>query len=210
MTGPSPETLHPLAGFPRVVFLRALAACRTNVDIGEFCYYDDPPEPEAFFERNDLHHYDFLGDRLVIGRLVAIASGVRILMNGGTLAIAGFSTYPFNVFCGAWAQGFDPASHKSDTVIGSDAWVGTNAVLMPGITIGPGVLIATRSVVIHDVPAYALAIGNAARIVRRRFDEATVSRLLALAWWDWPVDHITAHLDAIRGADITALKKAAP
>ncbi|WP_111430497.1 CatB-related O-acetyltransferase [Rhodobacteraceae bacterium DSL-40] len=210
MTGPSPEALHPLADFPRVVFPRALVAGRTNVHIGEFSYYDAPAEPEAFFERNDLHHSDFLGDRLVIGRFVAIASGVRILMNGGTLAIAGFSTYPFNVFCGAWAQGFDPASHKSETVVGSDVWIGTDAVLMPGITIDPGALIAARSAVIRNVPAYALAAGNPARIVRRRFNEATVSHLLALAWWDWPVDHITAPFDAIRGADITALKKAAP
>lgn len=214
MTGPSPNMLHPLAGFPRVVFLRPLAAGRTNVDVGEFSYYDDPAEPEAFFEKNVLHHYSFIGDRLVIGRFVAIAAGVQIMMNGGTHAMTGFSTFPFNVFSSGWQRGFDPAcltlGHKGDTVIGSDVWVGTDAVLMPGITIGPGVIIAARGAVTRNVPAYTLAAGNPARIVRRRFDEATISRLLALSWWDWHVDHITAHLDAIRGADIAALEKAAP
>ncbi|WP_424933583.1 CatB-related O-acetyltransferase [Amaricoccus macauensis] len=213
MTGPSPDTLHPMPGFPRVVFLRPLAEGLANVDVGEFSYYDDPDDATEFFEKNVLHHYDFIGDRLVIGRFVAIATGVKIFMNGGTHAMTGFSTFPFNIFGHGWEQGFDPATweagYKGDTVIGADSWIGTEAVLMPGVTIGPGAIIAARSVVTQDVPPYAVVAGNPARVVRRRFDETTIDRLCEIAWWDWPIAKITASLDAIRGADLPALERAA-
>lgn len=212
MNGPSPDTLHPLEGFDRVAFLRPLAAGRANVEVGEFSYHDDPDDPTAFFDRNVLHHYDFIGDRLIIGRFVAIAAGVRIFMNGGTHDMDGFSTYPFNIFGHGWEAGFDPArraaANRGDTTIGHDVWIGTGAALMPGVSIGPGAIIAAHAVVTRDVPPYALAAGNPARVVRLRFDEATVATLLRVAWWDWPVERITARLDAIRGADLAALQEA--
>jgi virginiamycin A acetyltransferase len=213
LIGPSPDTLHPMPGFPRVVFLRPLAAGRPNVAVGEFAYYDDPDDPAAFFERNVLHHYEFVGDRLTIGRFVAIAAGARIFMNGGTHAMSGFSTYPFNIFGGGWEEGFDvgtwTAENRGDTVIGPDVWIGTEAVLMPGVTIGPGAIVAARSVVSRDVAPYAIVAGNPAREVRRRFDDATVAALLDIAWWDWPAEKIGRHLGAIRGADLAALQAAA-
>ena len=212
MTGPSPDTLHPLPGVPRVVFLRPLAEGRPNVEVGEFSYYDDPGDPIAFFDRNVLHHYDFIGDRLVIGRFVAIATGVKIFMNGGTHAMTGFSTFPFNIFGHGWQAGFDPATwaagHRGDTRIGHDVWIGTEAVSLPGVTLGPGAIIAARAVVSRDVPPYAVVAGNPARVVRQRFDDATIARLIAIAWWDWPVERISRHLDAIRGADLAALEAA--
>lgn len=212
LIGPSPDTLHPMAGFPRVVFLKPLAAGRANVTVDEFAYYDDPDDPTGFFDRNVLYHYDFVGDRLVIGRFAAIAAGVKILMNGGTHAMGGFSTFPFNIFGGGWEEGFDPASwssgYRGDTVIGADVWIGTEAVILPGVSIGPGAIIAARAVVSRDVPAYAVVAGNPARVVRRRFDDATIARLLEIAWWDWPVEKISRNLDAIRGADLAALEAA--
>jgi virginiamycin A acetyltransferase len=212
MTGQSPDTLHPMDGFPRIVFLRPLARGRANVEVGEFSYYDDPEHATEFFDRNVLHHFEFLGDRLVIGRFVAIATGVKILMNGGTHAMTGFSTYPFNIFGHGWEEGFDPATwqagYKGDTVIGADVWIGTDAVLMPGVTIGPGAIVAARSVVSRDVPPYALVAGNPARVVRRRFDDESIGRLLRIAWWDWPIEKIGRNLRAIRGADLAALEAA--
>lgn len=212
MNGPSPDTLYPMQGFPRITYLRPLAESRANVEVGAYTYYDDPHEPEAFFDRNVLHHFDFVGDKLVIGPFCAIATGVQIFMNGGNHAMDGFSTYPFNIFGNGWEEGFDPKSwsdgYKGDTVIGADVWIGHQAVLMPGVTIGAGAIIAAHSVVTHDVAPYAIVAGNPAREVKRRFDETTVASLLNLAWWDWPADKITRNLDAIRGADLAALEAA--
>lgn len=211
-SGPRPEIKHPIPMHPRVGFLKPLIN-RPNIEIGDFTYYDDPDGPDAFAEKCVLHHYEFIGDRLVIGKFTAIAEGARFIMNGANHAMSGFSTYPFNIFGAGWEEGFDETTWerelRGDTVIGNDVWIGMEAVVMPGVTIGDGAVVAARSVVTHDVPPYAIAAGNAARVVKMRFDKQTVRRLLAVAWWDWPVDKITRNLDAIRGADIDRLERSA-
>lgn len=208
--GPRPEIKHPIPMHPRVGFLKPLIN-RPNIEIGDFTYYDDPDGPDAFAEKCVLHHYEFIGDRLVIGRFTAIAEGARFIMNGANHAMSGFSTYPFNIFGGGWEDGFDETTWerelRGDTVVGNDVWIGMEAVVMPGVTIGDGAIVAARSVVTHNVPPYAIVAGNAARVVKMRFDKQTVRRLLSVAWWDWPVDKITRNLDAIRGADIDRLER---
>lgn len=210
MTGPDPDTLHPLPEHPRVVFLRPLAAGRSNVTVGPYAYYDDPEAAEAFFDRNVLHHHAFMGDHLTIGAFTAIATGARIVMNGANHAMDGLSTFPFDIFEG-WGA-FDPAQmaaeSRGDTVVGADVWIGSEAWLMPGVTIGPGAIVAARAVVTRDVPAYAVAAGNPARIVRQRFDEPTVNALLDIAWWDWPAERITRNVARIQGGDVAALAAA--
>lgn len=212
MTAPDPDRLHPLPAHPRVVFLRPLARGRSNVTVGKWSYYDDPLEAERFFERNVLHHYEHSGDHLHIGAFCAFATGVRIFMNGANHAMAGFSTYPFDIFGPPWSDGFDPAifasESRGDTVIGPDVWVGHEALILPGTRIGAGAIIGARAVVCGDVPPYAVVAGNPARILRHRFPPEIVERLLALAWWDWPAEQIGRNLDAIRGADIEALERA--
>lgn len=212
MHGPDSADPHPMKGFPRVGFLKALVDA-PNVEIGDYTYYDDPEGPEHFLARCVLHHFDFVGDRLRIGRFCAIATGVRFVMNGANHAMDGFSTYPFNIFGQGWEQGFDPASwssgYRGDTVIGNDVWIGMDATIMPGVTVGDGAIVAACSVVTSDVPPYAIAAGNPARVLRTRYDQATVERLLAIAWWDWPAERISRNLDAIRGKDIEALERAA-
>ncbi len=210
--GPSPRVLRPLPEHPRVVFLQPLAAGRSNVTVGAYAYYDDPDAPEDFFERNVLHHYPFSGDHLHIGPFCAFATGVRIFMNGANHAMGGFSTFPFDIFGHGWEAGFDPAvyaaENRGDTVIGPDVWIGHEALILPGARIGAGAVIGARSVVSGEIPAYAIASGNPARIVRRRFPDATVAALLEIAWWDWPPDRIGRNLDAIRGADLARLAAA--
>jgi virginiamycin A acetyltransferase len=212
MQAPHPEIKHPIPMHPRVGFLKPLVD-QANIEIGDFTYYDDPLGPDKFVERCVLHHYDFIGDRLVIGKFCALAEGIRFIMNGANHAMSGFSTYPFNIFGHGWEKGFDPATWKrelrGDTVVGNDVWIGMEAVIMPGVKIGDGAIVAARSVVTHDVPPYAIAAGNAARVVKRRFPDDVIERLLAVAWWDWPVDKIGRNLDAIRGADIERLEAAA-
>ncbi|MEO9339212.1 CatB-related O-acetyltransferase [Mesorhizobium sp. SB112] len=208
MHGPSPQTKHPTL-FKRVGFLKPLVNA-PNVEIGDFTYYDDPDGPDRFVEKCVLHHYTFIGDKLVIGKFCAIAEGAKFVMNGANHTLAGFSTFPFNIFGQGWEKGFDPEVWKSelrgDTVVGNDVWIGMESVILPGVTIGHGSIVAARAVVSRDVPPYSIAAGNPATPVKMRFDEKTVERLLAVAWWDWPVDKITRNLEAIRGADIDRLE----
>jgi virginiamycin A acetyltransferase len=212
MDGPNPGIKHPIPMHMRVGFLKPLVT-EPNIEIGDFTYYDDPDGPDKFAQKCVLHHYPFIGDKLIIGKFCAIAEGARFIMNGANHAMSGFSTYPFNIFGHGWEKGFDPATWskevRGDTVVGSDVWIGMEAVILPGVEIGHGAIIAAKSVVTHDVAPYAIVAGNAAKMVKMRFDDRTIRRLLALAWWDWPVDKIGRNLDAIRSANISLLEAAA-
>ena len=211
MHGPAPSTLYPMAGFPRAVFLKNVVT-RPTIEVGDYSYYDDPNGAERFEEKNVLYHYDFYGDRLRIGKFVAIAHGATFIMNGANHLMTGFSTYPFDIFGQGWEKDFDQnayvAAGRGDTVVGNDVWIGREARIMPGVTIGDGAVIGAHSVVASDIPAYAIAVGNPARVVRRRFDDATVAALLDIAWWNWPAEKIARNLGAIRGADLDMLKAA--
>jgi virginiamycin A acetyltransferase len=203
---PDPATRHPIPAHPRVGFLAPLAEGRANVSIGAWTYADDPAGLEDFFERRVLYHFDFIGDRLEIGRFCAIAEGARFVMNGGSHAAGGFSTYPFEIF----GLPVPPtAATPRDTVVGHDVWIGREAMVMPGVTLGHGAIIGAGAVVASDVRPFAVVVGNPAREIRRRFDDATVDALLEIAWWDWPADRIAEATDAIRGADLAELRAAA-
>ena len=210
--GPDPDAKAPMPSAPNVAFLRPFAAGRPNVEIGEYTYFDSGGAPERFFEDNVLYHFEFFGDRLVIGRFCMIARGVRFVMNGGTHAMSGFSTYPFNVFGGGWEEGFRESTwtdeHRGDTRLDHDIWLGRDATVMPGVRIGSGAIIGACAVVTKDVPPYAVVAGNPGRVVKMRFDGATVTALLEIAWWDWDAEKIMRNLDAIRGADLDALRAA--
>ena len=211
MHGPAPSTLYPMAGFPRAVFLKNVVT-RPAIEVGDYSYYDDPDGAERFEEKNVLYHYDFYGDRLRIGKFVAIAHGATFIMNGANHLMTGFSTYPFDIFGKGWEKDFDQtayvAASRGDTVVGNDVWIGREARIMPGVTIGDGAVIGAHSVVASDIPPYAIAVGNPARVVRRRFDDETVAALLDIAWWNWPAERIARNLGAIRGADLDMLKAA--
>jgi virginiamycin A acetyltransferase len=206
-----PTIIHPMPEQKRVGFLKPLVT-RPTIEIGDFTYYDDPLGPERFEEQCVLYHFDFIGDRLVIGRFCAIAADTRFIMNGANHDMRGFSTYPFGIlgqdWRAAWDDGSVEAGYRGDTVVGNDVWFGTEAMVLPGVTIGDGAIVAARAVVSRDVPPYAIVAGNPARVVRMRFDEEMVSRLLAVAWWDWPVDKIMRNVDAIAGTNIGKLETA--
>lgn len=204
---PDPAALHPIPEFPRVMFVRNLPDLPLSVEIGEYTYYDDPDGPDAFRDAV-LYHYEFTGDRLVIGRFCAIAARTKFVMNGASHRTSGISTYPFTIFegwRGLWEGELDFPS-RGDTIVGNDVWIGYDALLMPGVRIGDGAIVATRSVVTSDVPAYGVVGGNPARLIRRRFDDATVERLLRIAWWDWPVSDVSRAIPLISQADVDALE----
>jgi virginiamycin A acetyltransferase len=212
MDGPNPAIKHPMPMHTRVGFLKPLIEA-DNIEIGDFTYYDNPEGPDRFVDECVLHHYPFIGDRLIIGKFCAIAEGARFIMNGANHAMSGFSTYPFNIFGHGWEKGFDPDTwtreFRGDTVVGNDVWIGMEAIILPGISVGDGSIVAARSVVSHDVPPYSIVAGNPGKVVKARFDAGTTRRLMAIAWWNWPVDKITRNLNAIRGSDIAKLEAAA-
>ena len=210
MHGPRPTDPHPLAGFPQVCFIRNTVK-NPNVVVGDYTYYDDPEDSENF-ERNVLYHYPFVGDKLVIGKFCALARGVKFIMNGANHKLTGFSTYPFGIFGQGWEAAVPaPADlpSRGDTVVGNDVWIGYDALVMPGVKIGNGAIVAARAVVVKDVPAYAVVGGNPAQVLKSRFPPETVAALERIAWWNWPVEKVTRHLQAIVSADLTALQAAA-
>jgi virginiamycin A acetyltransferase len=199
-----------MAGFPQVCFIRNTVT-NPQIVVGEYTYYDDPENSEDF-ERNVLYLFPFIGDRLVIGKFCAIARGVRFIMNGANHPMSGFSTYPFQIFGAGWER-VTPSPgelpNKGDTVIGNDVWLGYQALIMPGVKIGDGAIVATGAVVTSDVPPYTIVGGNPARPLRRRFPDEVVEELQAIAWWDWDAARITRNLEAIVSADLSALRAAA-
>jgi virginiamycin A acetyltransferase len=153
--------------------------------------------------------FDFVGDRLIIGKFVAIAQGAQFIMNGANHPLSGFSTFPFSSFEGWQENAPVEWPNKGDTIIGNDVWIGRDAVIMPGVTIGHGAIVGSHAVVAKDVPAYCVAVGNPASIAKRRFPDRVIDQLLEIAWWDWPPDKIARHVPAIAGADLAALAAAA-
>jgi len=205
--GPDPNTVHPMEGFPQVCFIKNTVS-NPNIIIGDYTYYDDPVDSEGF-ERNVLYHYPFMGDKLIIGRFCALATDVRFIMNGANHKFDGPSAYPFSIFGTGWERvtpSIEDLPYKGDTVVGNDVWIGYESLIMPGVHIGDGAIIAARSVVVSDVEPYTVVGGNPAKPIRRRFEQDVVDELLDIAWWDWSAEVITAHLEAIVSGDVAALR----
>lgn len=159
-----------------------------NITIGDYTYYDDPTDPTGFERNNVLFNYPEFGDRLIIGKFCAIASGTKFIMGPANHRISSVTTYPFNVFGGAWSERtpphLDQLPHKGDIVIGNDVWIGRESVIMPGVTIGDGAIVAAYSVVTRNVEPYSVFGGNPARFLKRRFSESLINLLMELRWWD--------------------------
>ncbi len=206
MYGANPKDKHPMVGFPQICFIKNTVT-NPNIVIGDYTYYDDLEDSENF-ERNVLYHFLFIGDRLIIGKFCAIATGAKFIMNGANHRMSGFSAYPFNIFGNGWEKVTPKVGelpYKGDTVIGNDVWIGYEATIMPGVQVGDGAIIAAKSVVVKDVLPYTIVGGNPAKCIRQRFDKSTVQSLLEIAWWNWDIEKITRNLESIVAADISAL-----
>lgn len=202
--GPSPDVVYPMPGQTRLVFLKNIVK-NPQIIVGDYTYYDDFENPENF-EKNVLYLFDFIGDKLIIGKFCSIASNTTFIMNGGNHRTDWFTNYPFPVFGQGWEESMpDSWPEKGNTVIGNDVWIGYNATLMPGVQVGDGAVIAANALVTRDVPPYAIVGGNPAQVIRKHFDEETIQTLLDIRWWDWDIAKITRHLKAICGADLDTL-----
>lgn len=179
---PNPDITFPIPGVKRLCFLKNIIES-PFIHVGDYTYYDDP-ESVHNFNRNVLYHFDFIGDKLIIGKFCQIATGVKFIMNGANHDISGLSTYPFRVMGGSWACAPLNPTYKGDTIIGNDVWIGYNAVIMPGIKVGDGAIIGAGSIVTQDVEPYTIVAGNPAKVIRTRFESAVINNLKQNPWWE--------------------------
>ncbi len=205
---PSPETFFPLAcKLERLIFLKN-AITRPNIIVGDYTFYDDENDVNNF-EKNVKYHYEFVGDKLVIGKFCQIAEGTTFMMNG-IFHQQNLSTFPFAVFDENIAKNHPESTNfpfKGDTVIGNDVWFGYKSTVMPGVKIGDGAIIGAYSLVTKDVEPYTIVGGVQAKVIRKRFDDRTIERLLEIQWWNWPIEFITENIKALLTTDIKFLEE---
>lgn len=205
--GPDPNAVFPNPAIPSICFIKNVIT-RPNIIIGDYTYYDDKDGAERF-EEHVTHHYEFIGDRLIIGKFCAIARGIEFVMNGANHRMNSVTTYPFNIMGGGWEKATPSLSDlqlKGDTIVGNDVWIGQNVTVMPGVNIGDGAIVAACSVIAKDVPAYHIVGGNPAKFIRKRFDDDLIAYLIELKWWDWPAEKIFMNLDVLCSADLKLIR----
>ncbi len=199
---PNPDQVFPVPGFDTVTYVRPTVQ-NPNIIVGDFTYFSD-----VDFESHVTHHYDFYGDRLIIGKFCQIASGINFVMNGANHQMNGVSTFPFYILEG-WEQETPPLCEmpfKGDTVVGNDVWIGQNVTVLPGVHIGDGAIIGMNSVVGSDVPPYTIVVGNPAKEVRKRFDDELIQMLLKLQWWNMSIEDINRLIPILTCSNLTKVK----
>ncbi|MBQ7676175.1 MAG: CatB-related O-acetyltransferase [Campylobacter sp.] len=201
---PNPNEIFPLkSGLESVTYIKPTIKNK-NIIVGEFSYYAGQD-----FESRVTHHYDFIGDKLIIGKFCQIGAGVEFMMNGANHAMSGVSTFPFYIFKGFSqnAPSLDKLPIKGDTVVGNDVWIGQNSLILPGSKIGDGVIIGASSVVGGEIPPYSIVAGNPARLIRKRFDDEMINLLLGLKWWDKSVAEIENLGEILSSDDLVSVKE---
>ena len=202
MKKPDPNSIHPIAGYDKEIYVKPTIK-NPNIVVGEFTYIAD-----SEFESHVTHHYDWLGDKLIIGKFCQIAAGVEFVMNGANHQMNAVTTYPFYTLEG-WEMK-PPAKEelpfKGDTVIGNDVWIGQNAVILPGVHIGDGAIIGANSVVGSDVSPYTIVVGNPAKALRKRFDDELIDLLLRFKWWDRSIEEINSLIPLLTDSDLRKVK----
>ena len=207
---PDPGTVFPNE-YKTSCFLKNVITA-PNITVGDYTYYDDPADPTGFERHNVLFNCPEFGDRLIIGRVCSIASGTRFIMGSANHRISSVSTYPFSVFGGVWEENAPPhlsqLPFKGDTVVGNDVWIGRESVIMPGVRIGDGAIVAACSVVAKDVEPYTVVGGNPARPIKKRFGVELISLLLELRWWDMEPEALADFLPVLCDSDLEAAERA--
>ena len=207
----SKDKIYPRTGDKETIYLKNVTD-NPNIQIGDYTIYNDfIHDPREFQKNNVLYHYPINKDRLIIGKFCSIACGAKFLFNSANHKMASLSTYTFPLFFEEWglkkenvAQAWD---QKGDIMIGNDVWIGYEAVILSGVTIGDGAVIGCRAVVTKDIPPYTIVGGVPAKPIRKRFDEETIKELQKIKWWDWPEEKITEKIQAIQAGDLVGLRE---
>ncbi len=206
----SEKKIYPRTGDTQTVYLKNVIT-ESGIEIGDYTMYNDfVNDPRDFEKNNVLYHYPINGDKLKVGKFCSIACGAKFLFTSANHKMHSISTYPFPIFFEEW--GLDVTNitsawdNKGDIVIGNDVWIGYEAIVLSGVTIGDGAIIGTRAVVTKDVPPYTIVGGIPAKPIRKRFSDEVISKLLELQWWNWPENRIKENIDVIQSGRIKDLK----
>lgn len=186
--------IYPRTGDKQTVYLNAVIK-DPQIDVGDYTIYNDfVADPLQFEKNNVLYHYPIHREKLIIGKFCSIACGTKFLFNCANHTLKSLSTYTFPLFYEEWELEKSNITtawdNKGDIVIGNDVWIGYEAVIMAGVHIGDGAIIAARAVVTKDVPPYTIVGGTPAKEIRKRFDAEVIQQLLILKWWNWSTDKI--------------------
>ena len=204
------EKIYPRSGDKETVYLKPVIS-NPNISVGEFTMYNDFVNDPMQFERNNvLYQYPINHDKLIIGKFCSIACGAKFIFNSANHTLSSISTYPFPIFFEEWGLNIKDVAaawdNKGDIIIGNDVWIGYEAVIMAGVTIGDGAIIGTRAVVTKAVPPYTIVGGVPAKPIRKRFDNDTLDELLKIRWWDWPEEKIARNIQAIQSGCLKQLQ----
>lgn len=200
---PNPNTIHPIKGYEKEIYIKPTIK-NPNIIVGDFTYIAD-----SEFESHVTHHYDFVGDKLIIGKFCQIAAGVEFVMNGANHQMNAVSTFPFYTLEG-WDMEIPAAKDmplKGDTIIGNDVWIGQNAVILPGVKIGDGAIIGANSIVGCNVEPYTIVIGNPAQMLRKRFDDELIELMLQFKWWDKTIEEINGLIPILTSSNLSDVKR---
>ena len=200
------KKIYPRTGDRETIYLNSVIT-NPNISVGEYTMYHDFVHDPVLFEKNNvLYQYPVNHDKLVIGKFCSIACGAKFLFNSANHRMSSLSTYPFPLFFEEWGlekkDVTDAWDNKGDIVVGNDVWIGYEAVILAGVTIGDGAVIGARAVVTKNVPPYTIVGGVPAKVIRKRFPEETVEALLEMKWWDWPQEKIAANIGAIQTGSV--------
>ena len=204
------KKIYPREGDDTIVYLKNVIT-NPNIEVGDFTFYNDfVNDPRDFEKNNVLYHYPINHDKLKIGKFCSIAYGAKFLFNSANHTMRSLSTYPFPIFYDEWEHGLwanKAWDNKGDIVIGNDVWIGFEAVILAGVTIGDGAIIGARAVVTKDVPPYTIVGGVPAKPIRKRFSDEDIAALMALKWWDLPPAQILERIKYIQSGNLAALKE---
>lgn len=206
----SEKKIYPRTGDTQTVYLKNVIT-ESGIEIGDYTMYNDfVNDPRDFEKNNVLYHYPINGDKLKVGKFCSIACGAKFLFTSANHKMHSISTYPFPIFFEEWELDVTNITsawdNKGDIVIGNDVWIGYEAIVLSGVTIGDGAIIGTRAVVTKDVPPYTIVGGIPAKPIRKRFSDEVISKLLELQWWNWPENRIKENIDVIQSGRIKDLK----
>ena len=199
---PNPNVIHPIKGYEKEIYIKPTIS-KPNIIVGDFSYIAD-----SDFESHVTHHYEWNGDKLIIGKFCQIAAGVEFVMNGANHQMNAVSTFPFYTLEG-WNM--EPPVEadmplKGDTIVGNDVWIGQNATILPGVHIGDGAVIGANSTVGKDISPYTIVVGNPANVLRKRFDDEMIELLLKFKWWDKSIEEIDSLIPVLTCSDIDKVK----